>query len=111
MLYRTVSLKRNVSCVTMPICARSDACVTSRESSEWPIEHNDRGREREERSRRHVAVDDTIAAVPERRHDAERAGDLHERFGELVGAHVLQREIEQATVQRVEAAALVLFAA
>ena len=34
MLLRTVSLNRKVSCVTMPICARSDEIVTSRTS--WP---------------------------------------------------------------------------
>ena len=34
MLLRTVSLNRTVSCVTMPICFRSDERVTSRTS--WP---------------------------------------------------------------------------
>jgi hypothetical protein len=34
MLSWTESLKRKVSCVTTPICARSEACVSSRTS--WP---------------------------------------------------------------------------
>ena len=34
MLFRTVSLNSTVSCVTLPICSRSEAIVTSRRS--WP---------------------------------------------------------------------------
>ena len=58
-----------------------------------------------------VRAPEMEAAVPERAHQAERAHDLHQRLGELVGPVVLQGEAHQPVVDVVEALLLERFAA
>ena len=57
-----------------------------------------------------MPLNDPIPAVPEGGHDAERARDLHQGFGDLVGAHVLERQGEKPIVEGVEALLLVALA-
>ena len=82
----------------------------ARQPSRRAVEHDDGGREGEEGAGRHGALDHAPAAVAQREHHAEGAGDLHQRLGDLVGPHVLERQPEQALVDGVEALLLVALA-
>jgi len=71
------------------------------------VEKGHRGGEREEIAGRHRARDHLLAAVPERAHDADRRQHLHERVGDLVGAVVLEGQVEQTAVDVIESRDLV----
>ena len=75
----------------------------ARQLAGGPVQHDHRRDEGEEDARGARAADHLVAAIEEDGHDGEGAGDLQERLAQLVRPDVLERELQEALVEAVEA--------
>ena len=75
----------------------------ARQLARGAVQHDHGRDEREEDARRARAADHLVAAVEEDAHDGQGAGDLQEGLAQLVGPDVLERQLQQALVEAVEA--------
>ncbi len=88
-----------------------DGVHDARELPHRPVDQGQRRDEGEEIAGGHGAGDHLVAAVQQRAHEAEGGQHFHERLGDLVGAVVLERQVEQPAVHPLEALGLVTLAA
>ena len=73
------------------------------------IQHGKRAHEGKERARRHIALDDLAAAVPDDQPDAEGADEFHHRGRQLGHAGLAEIDVDDPGVFLVEAPRFLLF--
>lgn len=83
--------------------------VRAVQTLEGRIQHGKRAHEGEERARRHIALDDLAAAVPDHQPDADRTDEFHHRGRQLGHAGLAEVDVDDPGVFLVEAPRFLLF--
>ena len=86
-----------------------DVHVRAVQGLEGRVEHGERADEGEERARRHVALNDLAAPVPDDQPDAERTDELHHRGRQFGHAGLAEVDVDDPGVFLVEAPRFLLF--